>query len=256
MPKQLSDIFKANESPYFGMYTAGRNGFSLADTVNYVRMLGIPIREKDIKAWEDGNFKHEMYSDNKSILNPVINNQALIINQNYMPAFNSLPKLPNEWNGTERRFFPCTQDNKPMRKWGWSKDFTPDLLSYTNAKQLSPCGWIGQNMLYQPFIVLDIDGVGHGCIDESVIQFGTMFKDKTLTYENPAKPGSFHLYLRTDRLVPVKHFPWAKIDLMGNAVNAAVYFKDKQPNNIRMMDLTEEIWNMLDAYQKIRKETI
>ena len=140
-----------------------------------------------------------------------------------------------------------------MQKWGWSKDYTPELYTRADARALSPCGWVGQNMLYQRFIVMDIDGRGHGADDLEVIAFGELFKDETFTMEDPMKPGSFHLYFKTDRLIPVRHFPWAKLDLMGNAVNAAVYFKNKQWNGVPMAQLTEEIWQMMMAYQRGRK---
>ena len=45
-----------------------------------------------------------------------------------------------------------------MQKWGWSKDYTPELYTRADARALSPCGWVGQNMLYQRFIVLDANG--------------------------------------------------------------------------------------------------
>ena len=141
-----------------------------------------------------------------------------------------------------------------MLQWGWKHDFTPNLMTRSDAEVLSPVRWVGQNMLYQTFIVMDIDGVGHGCVDEPVIQFGKLFKDRTLCYEDPKKQGSFHLYFKTDRLVPVRHFPHAKLDLMGNAVNAAVYFKNKKGNGLPMLELNENIWNAMMAYQSKRKE--
>ena len=57
----------------------------------------------------------------------------------------------------------------------------------------------------------------------------------------------------TDRLVPVKHFPHAKLDLMGNAVNAAVYFKNKVSNGIPAAELTPQIWDAMQRYQVSRK---
>jgi hypothetical protein len=75
-----------------------------------------------------------------------------------------------------------------------------------------------------------------------------------LTLEDPAKPGSFHLYFKTDRLIPVRHFPWAKLDLMGNAVNAAVYFKNKVGNGLPMMQLDERVWQAMMNYQIERKK--
>ena len=86
-----------------------------------------------------------------------------------------------------------------------------------------------------------------------MIEFGNMFKNDTFTMEDPAKPGSFHLYFSTDRLFPVKHFPWAKLDFMGNAVNAAVYLKDKKWNGLPMMEFDENVWAVMMDYQINRK---
>jgi hypothetical protein len=111
-------------------------------------------------------------------------------------------------------------------------------------------------MLYQKFVVFDIDGRGHGEDDLKVIAFGNQFRETTFTMEDPAKPGSFHLYFETDRLIPVRHFPWAKLDLMGNAVNAAVYLKNKKSNGLPLRKLDEEVWQSLVDYQRDRKEEI
>ena len=102
-------------------------------------------------------------------------------------------------------------------------------------------------------VIFDIDGVGHGTVDEQVIKFGDQFRDQNMVVEDPKKVGSFHIYFRTNRLIPVKHFPKAKLDLMGNAVNAAVYFKNKVWNEIEPAELTPEIWNKMQLYQIERK---
>ena len=140
-----------------------------------------------------------------------------------------------------------------MIQWGWKDGFEPNLMLRRDAEAISPVHWVGQNMLYQNFIVMDIDGVGHGVRDEQVIAFGTQFREMTMTLEDPAKPGSFHLYFMTNRLIPVKHFPKAKLDLMGNAVNAAVYFKNKVSNGVPAAELTPEIWDAMQRYQVSRK---
>lgn len=140
-----------------------------------------------------------------------------------------------------------------MIQWGWKPNFEPNLMLRKDAEAISPVHWVGQNMLYQNFIVMDIDGVGHGTRDEAVITFGSMFREMTMTLEDPAKPGSFHLYFMTDRLIPVKHFPHAKLDLMGNAVNAAVYFKNKVSNGMSPAMLTSQVWDAMQRYQVSRK---
>lgn len=251
---RMDELFAPNNSPYFGMFKAGYYGIPIEKVVDRLTMIGIPIRSKDIQSWQDGMFKHQMQQDPtfKPPTKPVTET-GIAFEEAKLSDF---PMFPQSWVGTDKRFFPCTNDNKPMQRWGWSKDFSPQLYDLASAKALSPCGWVGQNMLYQRFIVMDIDGVGHGDMDIEVINFGNMYKDKTMCMEDPAKIGSFHLYFSTDRLIPVKHFPWAKLDLMGNAVNAAVYMKNKISNKLPMMQLDDEIWNALMKYQRGRKETI
>lgn len=263
MRASLLEILPPNQSPYFGMFTAGRNGYTYEEVIAHCQYYRIPLRQKDVQAWKDGQFKRSMIG--------VMNTRGLDIpspSQNNWPIktedikFEELNTFPSNWHGSYRRFFPCSAENKPLMSWGWKAPNptlgtpmkVPELMDMESAKALSPVGWVGQNMLYQRFIVLDIDGVGHGCVDEQVIQFGSMFKDETTCYEDPNKKGSFHLYFKTNRIIPVKHFPWAKLDLMGNAVNAAVYFKNKIHNNVEPLELTSEIWNLMMDYQKKRKE--
>ena len=249
----LRDQFNSG-SPYFGMYHAGRYGVPLEDCIAKCRRNGIALRPKDIRAYEDGCFQR---NTGISFKEAGITRQDL----DYGKPLNDMkltdyPLMPAGWIGTSRRFFPCTSENKPMCKWGWSRTFTPELYTQADAKALSPVGWVGQNMLYQPFIVMDIDGRGHGEDDAEVIAFGTQFRDMTMTMEDPAKPGSFHLYFKTRRLLPVRHFTWAKLDFMGNAGNYAVYLKNKKSNNLPMAELDEEIWQKMLRYQRERKETI
>lgn len=254
--KILDDQFNGG-SPYYGMYHCGYYGVPLDECIAKCNRNGIALRRKDLQAYNDGAMKR-----GRTGLNVDARIRQLI-SQPTVP-FESLkledfPKIPVSWISNQQRFFPCTQDNKPMQPWGWKKRedgsvFRPSLYMRWQAEQLSPCRWVGQNMLYQRFIVLDIDGRGHGADDLQVIEFGNLFKDETFTVEDPMKPGSFHLYFETDRLIPVRHFPWAKLDLMGNAVNAAVYFKNKVGNNVPMMKLSEEIWHIMMQYQIGRKE--
>lgn len=142
----------------------------------------------------------------------------------------------------------------PLQKWGYSETYRPNLYEHDAAKALSPCGWIGQNLYAQPFIVIDIDGVGHGQTDEQVIEFGNRYRNFTETWENPDKPGSFHLYFATNRQIPIGHFPYAKLDLMGNQKNAAVYLKNKVSNGMRRADLNDAFWSDLKVYLNTRRQ--
>lgn len=246
----LGDLFNGG-SPYFDMFKAGVYKIPIEDCIAKCMRNGIALRPKDIDSYEDGVFKGAIQDGNQ----PRIKRSDLKYGMNFDDMkLTDFPKFPIGWKGTNYRFFPCSKDNKPLQKWGWKQDEMPELYLKVDAKALSPCGWVGQNMLYQPFIVMDIDGRGHGVDDYKVIAFGEKYKHTTYTMEDPNKPGSFHLYFSTDRLIPVRHFPWAKLDLMGNAVNAAVYFKDKKPNGIPPRKLDEYIWDDMMAYQKRRKE--
>lgn len=276
MPREsLDEILPAGQSPYFGMFRAGRLGYTIEEVTSHCTMLGIPLRAKDIQSWQDGAFKNqvsqaifeqrlaEKRKQPGSRINPTGRMTNVPVNLPSLrlankPSFDEakltdFPKLPDGWKGCERRFFPCTPDNRPMMQWGWRPGFEPNLMLRCDAEALSPVHWVGQNMLYQNFIVMDIDGVGHGTKDQAVIDFGNMFRDMTLTLEDPRKQGSFHLYFMTDRLIPVKHFGHAKLDLMGNAVNAAVYFKNKVSNGIEPAELTSQIWDAMQRYQVSRK---
>lgn len=276
MPREsLDEILPPGQSPYFGMFRAGRLGYTIEEVTSHCTMLGIPLRAKDIQSWQDGAFKNqvsqaifeERLAEERrrpgSRLNPTNKVRDMPVNLPTLrlvsqPSFDGMrltdfPMLPPGWKGCERRFFPCTPDNRPMMQWGWRPGFEPNLMLRADAEAISPVRWVGQNMLYQNFVVMDIDGVGHGTVDEGVIRFGSQFRELTMTLEDPRKPGSFHLYFMTDRLIPVKHFPKAKLDLMGNAVNAAVYFKNKVSNGIPAMELTPSIWDAMQRYQVSRK---
>lgn len=259
--KELSDLFHSGQSPYYAMYEAGLYGYTAAEVTDYCMRLGLPLRSKDYANFENGamrsRFRNVQYEQPAGGLNPVINASSTSLWTDDL-SFDMLPSLPIGWTPPSRRFFPCTSDNRPMMKWGWSKDYTPQLMSASDAQALSVVkggpGWVGQNMLYQNFIVLDVDGEGHGGRDSQVIAWGSKYASETMTLCDPLKPGSFHLYFATDRIVPVRHFPWAKLDLMGNAVNAAVYFKNKKSNGRSMAELTKEVWDDMMDYVRERKQ--
>lgn len=248
-------LFKHGESPYFAMFRSGFMGVPLDLAVGECDRKGIPIRQKDIEAWRDGDFKRSLNSKGDSVLNPVLRsprNVALITSGTV--GFDDFELYPEGWAGSERRWFPCSEDNRPLQRWGYKDGFVPTLYTREQAIALSPTGWVGQNMYGQPMVVFDIDGVGHGGMDEKVIEFGNRFKNHTQCWEYWAKPGSFHLYFRTNRIVPISHFPYAKLDLMGNETNAAVYTKNKVSNGLPMAELTKDIWEELMAYVRARKE--
>lgn len=249
------DWFSQNASPYFAMFRAGCNGVPLEEATALCSKIGIPLRAKDIDSWKDGNWNYKMRRSN-SVLNPKPPKRQ---QQNYVAVsraqhLEEFPKWPEGWSGTGKRWFPCNEQNAPMQAWGYKEDFRPNLYEREEAVALSPIGWVGQNTYAQPFVVMDIDGRGHGEDDEQVIAFGNLFRDMTETWEDPAKPGSFHLYFSTEHIIPTCHFGYAKLDFMGNATNYAVYTKNKRSNGLPRARLTDEIYQAMKEYEQIRKE--
>lgn len=246
-------LFAPGESPYFAMFRCGCMGIPVEDCIALCTKLDIPLREKDGQAWKDGNWSQQVKRPT-SILDPLIKPGY----ENTVPILDSdlgdFKKWPQGWSGTDQRWFPCSEQNMPMQKWGYSDQYSPTLYKRETAQALSPIGWVGQNLYAQPFIVIDIDGVGHGCTDLQVIEFGERHRYSTETWENPCKPGSFHLYFNTDRQIPISHFPYAKLDLMGNQKNAAVYTKDKVSNGVPRRSLDQATWDDLKKYLNGRKQ--
>jgi hypothetical protein len=246
-------LFAPGESPYFAMFRCGSMGIPVADCITLCGQMNIPLREKDVRAWKEGDWNFQVRRPS-SVLNPLMRpgyEPSIPIMESTLDDFE---KWPHGWSGTDRRWFPCNEQNMPMQKWGYSQEYTPNLYQRDAARALSPIGWVGQNLYAQPFIVIDIDGVGHGCVDEQVIAFGNRYRNVTETWENPAKPGSFHLYFDTDRQIPISHFPYAKLDLMGNQKNAAVYTKDKQSNGVPRATLGNDFWADLKGYLTDRRK--
>lgn len=250
-------LFIPNTSPYFSMFRAGCLDIPYKDCIRECERLGIPLRTKDKQAWDDGQWKWKM-KNQSSILNPVVrpptSSTKIISHDMKLEEFDVWPQ---GWSGTPRRWFPADESGSmPLIRWGYKDGFVPELYDRDTAIAIAPNGMVGQNLYAQPFIVIDIDGVGHGEEDPQVIEFGRQFSSYTETWENPEKKGSFHLYFATDRRIPIAHYNYAKLDLMGNATNAAVYTKRKKSNGIPRAPLTEEVWSLLKAYLNTRRKEI
>ena len=252
--KPLEEFWQSG-SPYLACYSMGLGGHDLQEVVSFFNRNGVQLREKDIQNWENGHFKYSIeFAENNQSLSYQGGKERSHLDKSAekIISLSSFPKFPENWNGCLQRFFPCNKDNKPKIKWGYSQGYIPTLTTKASAIALSDDGLIGQNMLYQPFVVIDIDGNGHGDFDLEVITFGNTYRDKTTCMEDPAKPGSFHLYFSTDRIIPTYHFPWAKLDFMGNANNYAVYLKRKVSNGLPMMKLDQYVWQAMMNYQAER----
>ena len=250
------ELFHPFESPYAYMFRAGCIGIPIEEIAELCKERMIPLRDKDVRSWKDGHWLWQI-KNQKSILNPKLKeptNMTSVMNK----RLSEFPTWPEGWTGTDQRWYPCSKENVPLQEWGYMTAKKPDLIPtlYTRetAIALSSTGWVGQNLYAQPFIVIDIDGRGHGCDDLQVIKFGNQFRTVTEVWEDPFKPGSFHLYFNTHHQIPIAHFTFAKLDLMGNQKNAAVYTKNKVSNGNDRAVLTEDIWESLKEYVTMRKE--
>lgn len=248
MYEDVEQLLKCGQSAYAGMFTLGRRGVPAYIIIDHVTRLGIPLREKDWIAYQEG-FAYKIGVQNDNI-NPY-KKQPPAWQWLLNTSFNELEMLHlTPGFDYERRWFPCSKGSEPLMSWGYNMpDRPPPRLTTRNeAMAMTEDGYVGQNTYGQPLVILDIDGVGHGAVDQEVITFGNQFKNSTEVWENPRKPGSFHVYFETDRIIPTKHFEFAKLDLMGNKTNYAVYGKDKVSNNIPRMKLDENIWKRLQNY--------
>lgn len=154
--------------------------------------------------------------------------------------FANTPTPPN-------RFIPCNLDNMPMIKWkkgGMTKRI---------AKIRLGAAYLAENLKGTNTVVIDIDG-NHGETDWEVIDFFKSYTTKTMCHHDPANKdySSFHLTFETDRLIPTTHHPYARIDILGNANNQARYFKNKLPNGLKPMELTEEVYQEIQSYLERR----
>lgn len=252
----LQRAFQPGESPYFKMYGAGCNGIPIEACIQRLTLIGVPYRSKDIKAWENGYAKYlGERRDNIVGFDPLIQkDREISVGEKMLSmSLSDFDYYPPNYQGTNNKWFPCTAANQSMIKyWGYKENYVPPLTDYATAYQMSECGYVAQNLYHQPMIVIDIDGVGHGETDQRTIDFGNRYRNLTETWEDQRKPGSFHLHFYTDKCIPIGHYLYAKIDLMGNKTNAAVYAKTKVPNGIPKAILTDDIWRELTDYLKMR----
>jgi hypothetical protein len=240
-------LFQANQSPYFAMYTTGLMGVNDIELSDHLDYLHIPYRKKDWDNYHNGIAKRGINSTH-GILHLQEPSEVKAPIEYDFSEFEH-----QDWWGTDRRWFPCNDEGIPLIKWGYAEDYTPELYTEAEAKALSHTGLVGQNLYMQPFIVLDIDGVGHGVCDEQVIEFGNKYRDLTEMWEDPNKPGAFHLYFVTDKIVPTMHFAHAKLDLLGNRCNQVCYKKAKVSNKQTRLEFNAKIWNDIQSYVQERK---
>lgn len=260
-PKIIKELIPG-ESPYYPMFRLGCSGIPWEQCRNYCDMRGIPLRPKDLKSWEDGMRKRNARFEAGNTINPIAPVTKQELNPILTHRLDQFPTWPEGWEGTPHRWFPVNERVFPMIEWGYKstetghdENFYPQLMTREQATQASPVGWASQNLYGQPIIMVDVDGVGHGPTDLQVINWGNKYRGFTEIWEDPMKQGSFHIYFKTQHVIPIGHFLYANLDVLGNNTNAACHSKNKRPiDQTPMATLTQDIWYDLQTYLLGRKE--
>jgi hypothetical protein len=232
-------------SIYFDMFKAGKEFEDLELILAQCRAAGIIVRQKDV----DNYFRGRGFSD-REWLKPVAYRLATDRRLSTDMAYSDYEKLPDYWIENPVRFFP-TEGNgsKPLYGWKWGDNVTSKKI----AEARSPVGMVGENMIGQPYIVLDIDGDhDKDNIDYELLKWFSPLKKTTESWQS--RDESFHLVWKVDRLIPTMHFPRAHLDILGNARNQARYYKDKQPNGVARAIMTDEAWDAIKHYIRYRQE--
>lgn len=244
-----------SESIYYWMYSAGLHAFPERDLEQVLLSAGKQIRQKDWDNYHRGLSKSYFTNDNRKA-----DAESMLRLTPPASAFSAI-----DFNSLERscyltdysqRWVPCNHKNKPMIKW------SKECLTWEEAMDYDHATWLAENLVMTPYIVFDIDGDhGNRLVPEVIRHFTpwlklthALIKPRLVREMDPSigdiadAPTSFHLTFMTDRLIPTKHFPNARIDLLGNAKPQLRYRKNKTWNHIFPAVLTEEIWRFFMDY--------
>ena len=248
-------------SLYFWCYTMGLKHVDFNELVDAVTANGKSLRKKDIDNYWNGWYRSDLYGDEPHSIWEYTS-RAIEPRKGLVPL-NEYPAMPDEYSGTspECRWIPCNSQNKPMIKWGGGCLTLVDAVSWPNQVYLA------ENNKGCNRIIIDCDGDHGDGLDLETILFlsqyipvtHTLYKTKLVTdyegYENTTidEPASFHLSFTVDRIIPTMHFPFAGIDIIGNKENSLRYIKTKKHNGLQPAVLTDEIWEDICNYIRMRE---
>jgi len=252
-------------SIYFWMYRQGRRGVPIQDVMRALNEAGVEARNKDIQNYSNGLAKLNRHNEDVFSL---LNCYSQARGKSYDTVYSDFPKHPYlDEPEIEDRWVPCNKDNKPMIKWSqgcWSK---VDAQAKLGQKYLA------ENLKGTKHIVIDIDG-DHGYpmrpIDIDAIMYFMDLTTKTHCMSKPklvydcepditwdlnllTMPVSYHLTFSVDKVIPTMHFPNAHVDVIGNQANSLRYFKNKLWNEMNPIPMTDEIWNYIMGYVKLKE---
>ena len=226
-------------SLYLWMYRQGLRRRPIDDVAMELALMGRVLRPKDVENYWNGWYRYELYQSGSM---PAVSPRAR--------RYSELPKMETPSNEPGNRFVPCSKDNKPMIKWGGG------CMTEVDARSMLGSRYLAENLKGCRHIVIDCDRDHGDRLHWDVIDHlwkytkvtSALFKPKFAWEYEGAEPHdgwavkipSFHLTFSVDRWVPTMHFE--NVDVIGNAVNSLRYFKNKIPNDLEPLPMTDEIW--------------
>lgn len=258
-------------SIYYWCYIQGLKHIDLRDVEHAVHQASKIMRDKDVANYWAGYYNSDLYKDgesSRSILKfcQVDRSTNTFYEMKYSEypenPFVGKPEPPNRW-------VPCSDAGRPLIKWG------NGCLLKSEAMALSPNRKLAENLKGCQHIAIDIDGDHDDELDYQTIIFGHHLSKRTYSMLKPVTvedvllktnkdvtnfrgnvldmTTSMHILFTTDKVIPTMHFANAHIDIIGNEKNSIRYLKNKVPNDLEMIPMTDDIWESLVDYIRERE---
>lgn len=244
-------------SIYLWMYRQGLKHIPYREIAIALHNAGKVIREKDERNYYAGYFNSDLHNgsfDHKVSLgyDAIAKAKANAFQQMRYSDYPMHPYADMDYD-IVNRWVPCNAENKPMIKWG------KGCLSLDEAMAWMGCEYLAENLYGTKMIVIDIDGDHDDKVDNGVTE---RFKELSRTTHTIFKPGkftvtgtpvSYHMTFMVDRVIPTKHFPSARLDIIGNRANSIRYFKNKLYNGLPMRMMDDDIWEYIKDWIAFRE---
>lgn len=256
---------------YMWCFEQGLKHVPLEDILSEAARIGRQVRTKDVENYWNGWYRSALYSSGRRDIMSIAAKESR--GKNYFDMrLSDYPDHP--FNGQpeiEARWVPCSENNKPLLKWG------NGCMRRIDAECMIKSKYLAENMKGTRMIVVDCDG-DHGWEDfglamdtikflgqyrntthtmskpKSIDEYGLELEDNGWPPLNRSWSASFHLTFLTDKVIPTMHFPKAHIDIIGNAANSLRYLKDKRWNGVQMAMMTDEIWEEIKEYIRSKEQ--
>lgn len=230
-------------SLYLWMYRQGLRRADIGAIEDAVHEAGRMLRQKDVDNYWNGWYKSTMSEGrwDRDILS-----LGPTARQRY-PELSDFPEHPYpDAPNPPCRWVPVGPNGTPLIKWSRGCMMRSEASAWRGA-----CG-IAENLVGCKFIAIDFDGDHGDELDMDCIAMASMLSGFSCAWSKPdfvdGMSKSVHVLFRTDRVMPTMHFPEAHIDIIGNEKNSIRYLKNKTCNNIRMSEMTPDLWKFLMEY--------